>query len=185
MASKQNRYGIRHHPVWKQAAAAFGTGAKQTANDKFTVALRDYETKEMLEIESAGKGITERLSANLVLVNGLRAIKIAVEITFAIFVVWYFWSWGWWVIPLSLLSIAFVQQVTEWVVRILVETARAKVRGQRMALVTIHLTAPLAAWLAELPIAEGTSLERLNQILARVPDAIKRVTNAVKPGVGL
>ena len=54
-----------------------------------------------------------------------------------------------------------------------------------MALVTNHLTAPLAAWLAGLPIAEGTSLERLNQILARVPAAIKRATNAVKPGVGV
>lgn len=173
------------HPVWKQAAAAFGEGAKQSASDKFTISLRDYETKEMLEIESVGKGITEKLSATPVLVNGLRGIKIAMEITAVLFILGYFWPWNWWLILLVPLSLALVHQIAEGIVRVRVETARAKVRGQRMSLVTNHLTAPLASWLAELPIAEGTSLERLNQILARVPDAIKRVTNAVKPGVGV
>ncbi|MFO0938253.1 MAG: GTPase domain-containing protein [Gemmataceae bacterium] len=176
---------IRHasmHPVWKQAATAFGSGAKQTANDKFTIALRDYETKEMLEIESAGKGMTDHLQANPVLVNGLRGIKITAEVAVVIFTIWYFWQWNWWIILLVPLSLALVHQIAEWCVRLLVETARARVRGQRMALVSAQLTTPLAVWLAELPMTEGTSIERLNQILARVPDAIQRVTGSMKRG---
>jgi hypothetical protein len=169
------------HPVWKQAATAFGTGAKQTANDRFTIAHRDFETKEILEIESAGKGITERLNASPALVNGLRGIKIAAEVASVAFIVWYFWSSGWWIILLAPLALALVHQVTEWAVRAVVETARAKVRGQRMALVTNHLSAPLATWLADVPISEGTSLERLNQLLARVPGLIKTIALAVKP----
>ena len=118
-----------------------------------------------------------------VVVDGAVAIE-AGEIAAVLVSIWVCWhySWGWWILLLAPFSLALVHQLCEWAVRVVVETARSKVRGQRMGLVAKHLTTPLSAWLAELPITEGTSLERLNQVLARVPGLIRDLAIAVKPG---
>jgi hypothetical protein len=47
-----------------------------------------------------------------------------------------------------------------------------------------HLSGPLAAWLAEWPTASGTSLERLQLVLRRVPETIRELAGLVQSGVG-
>lgn len=170
------------HPVWKQAASAFGTGAKQTATDRFAASLREFETKEIMELESAGKGITDRLAKNPGLVNILRGLKIATEVILVLAVIWYTWPPNGWIILVIPLVLYFVHQITEWIVRAVVETARAKVRSQRMGLLAAHLSTPLNDWLATLPITQNTSLERLQQVLARVPKEIRDVAVAARSG---
>ena len=53
------------------------------------------------------------------------------------------------------------------------------VRRQREELVTTTLSGPLAAWLAEVPAASGTSIERLQLVLHRVPETIRQLDERV------
>ena len=114
--------------------------------------------------------------------NILRGVKITAEVIAVLAVIWYTWPPSWWIILVIPLALFIVHQITEWIVRAVVETARAKVRGQRMGLLASHLSTPLNDWLATLPITQNTSLERLQQVLARVPKEIRDIAAAAKPG---
>ena len=81
---------------------------------------------------------------------------------------------------LVLLALAATHQAFEWGVRIAVERARAKVRNHRTALVGEHLSGPLAAWLADVPATGGTPLERLRQVLSRVPENTRELAAAYR-----
>jgi hypothetical protein len=168
------------HPVWKQAAAELAGGAKQAARDRLTIAERTYETQEQLEIETEGKGLTDRFTQSPLLVNGLRGAKIAAEVAVVVLLTWWLWppTWVWLLaVPFGLYA---VHQTFEWGVRLIVETARAKIRGRRMALIGSQLSQPLEQSLAGLPVVEGTAIERINLVLGRVPGLIRDAVAAVR-----
>lgn len=165
------------HPVWRNAAGLLGTGAKQTAQDRFTLALRDFETSEIQELESEGKNIVSKLQSSNALLNVIRYGKLALEILTVLLLIYWLWPPGWLMLLAIPLGVYFIHQIAEWIIRLTVETARAKIRSKRLGLVTKHLTGPLEAWLNELPASQGSSIERLNQVLSRVPNTIKEITN--------
>ena len=69
--------------------------------------------------------------------------------------------------------------VTDLAVRWRVERERSAARAQREQLLADTVTRPLAAWLEARPLAGGTSTERLQAILHRVPAAVRALAAAV------
>lgn len=170
------------HPVWKQAAGALASGQQQM-QDRFTLAQRDFETVETIEIESEVKALAERFTGSPALVNILRGVKIAAEVAAVGLTIFFLWTSNWIVLLLAIPFVLFlVHQLFELMVRLLVETARAKVRGHRMALVAKHLSTPLEQTISAMPVIEGSAVERINQVLGRVPQLITQVAQAVRPG---
>jgi hypothetical protein len=76
---------------------------------------------------------------------------------------------------LILLAVSLTRQAVEFGVRQVVDRGRNRVRAHREALVTEQLSGPLAAWLADWPTSGGSSLERLQLVLRRVPLTIREL----------
>ena len=75
--------------------------------------------------------------------------------------------------------------LVEFVVRQLVDAGRQRVRGQREQVLGEHLTTPVAEWLNDRPTSGGTSLEKLQLILRRVPESIRALAALTRPAVAL
>lgn len=166
------------HPQWKSLASVFTGGLKMLANDRFAVALREYEAKEIQELDEVGKSLVAGLESRHGLLTLLRVAKVAIDVLVVVMVLVFTWPPSWWVILVALLAVALTHQAVELVVRVVVERARAKVRNHRTALVGEYLSGPLAAWLADVPATGGTPLERLRQVLARVPALTRELAAA-------
>ena len=76
-----------------------------------------------------------------------------------------------WYLLLAPFGVSATHQFAELATRGVAEGARQRIRSHRESLVTNSLTAPLAQWLAEWPTTGGTSFEKLQQVLRRVPDS--------------
>src|SRR5262249_3129838 len=136
------------HPVWKQIAARFDSELGPQARSRFDEQLRAFELKETHELESAGKGLGERLEQDPGRLYTLPGGKFAIDVAIIVGVVVFTWPPGWSLLLIPV-GVSMTHQGAELVVRGVVENARGKVRHQREDLVTAVLTTPLADWMAE------------------------------------
>jgi hypothetical protein len=97
-------------------------------------------------------------------------------------VIYFTWPPGW-LLLLAPLGVSATHQFAELATRGVAEGARTRIRSHRESLVTNSLSAPLAQWLAEWPTTGGTSFEKLQQVLRRVPDAIRQMEERVSAKV--
>lgn len=171
------------HSVWKEAVRAFDSGLKQQATDRFQVMSRQFELKEGDELEHAGRALVEKLNANPGLLNGVRYGKIAVDVAAIAAVVWWTWVPQWYHILLIPVAVALSHTLAELVIRWRVESIRSAARAKRESLLDEQLAAPLATWLDEVPATGGSSLERLQLVLRRVPENLEAVSASV-PSTG-
>jgi len=163
------------HPFWKNISARFDAELAPQARDRFELERRGFELKETDELERSGKALVERLENNPLFLNTLRIGKVSVDLFVIAGILYLTWIPSWYHFLLIFVAVSLTHQITEFVVCAVVESARSRVRHQRESLVTSILTAPLAAWLAEWPASGGSSIERMLQVLRRVPEAIRRL----------
>jgi hypothetical protein len=168
------------HPLWKQIAVRFDSELAPQARGQFAEQLRTFELKESDELERAGRGLLEGLEKNPILLHMLRAGKFGVDLVVIGGILYLTWVPAWYHLLLIPVGVSMTHQATELAVRGVVERARGKVRDQREALVTTALTTPLAAWLAEWPATGGTSIEKLQAVLRRVPETIRQLEERVR-----
>jgi GTP-binding protein EngB required for normal cell division len=171
------------HALWKQIAVRFDSELGPQARDRFATEFRTFELKESEDLEEAGKALVAGLENNPALLHTLRGGKFVLDLVIIGSVVYFTWPPGW-MLLLAPIGVSATHQFTELATRGVAEGARSRVRAHRESLVHTSLTAPLAQWLAEWPSTGGTSFEKLQQVLRRVPDAIRqmeeRVTAKVK-----
>jgi hypothetical protein len=168
------------HPLWKQIAARFDSELAPQARDRFATDFRAFELKESEDLEAAGKALVAGVENNPALLYTLRAGKFAADLAIIGGVVYLAWAAGSaWYLLLAPLGVSATHQFAEVVTRGIAEAARHRVRSHRESLVVTNLTAPLAAWLAEWPTTGGTSFEKLQQVLRRVPDLIRQMEERV------
>ena len=160
------------HPFWKQIAVRFDSELGPQARDRFTTDLRTFELKESEDLEQAGKALVDGLEQNAPLLYTLRGGKLATDLALIGGVVYFTWPPGW-LLLLIPFGVSASHQAAEIGTRAVAEGARQRVRSHRESLVTGALSAPLANWLTEWPTTGGTSFEKLQQVLRRVPDAIR------------
>ncbi len=168
------------HPLWKQVTHGFDAGLKAQATDLFAQRLRALEVKETDELDQMARAVPEKLANNPVLLNLLRGGIIAADVAVIVLIVVLLWPPSWWwllIIP----AVSLTRQVVEWVVKAVVDAGRNKLKAQRAALASEQLTTPLAAWLGDWPTSGGSSLEKLQAVLRRVPDAIRELAGMTKP----
>jgi hypothetical protein len=167
------------HPLWKGIAARFETELAPQARERFEQDRRAFELKESDELEQAGKALIDGLQKNSILLNTLRVGKFALDVVVIGLILYLTWLPSWYHLLLIFLGVSLTHQIAELIVRGTVERARMRVRGQREALVRSILTTPLAAWLSEWPATGGSSIEKLRQILQRVPATIRLLEERV------
>ncbi len=169
------------HPVWKQIANAFDAGLKNQALVPFEAAVRQFELKEGDELEQAGRSLTDRLAQQPMILGGVRFAKVSFDLLAIALVLWLTWLPSWYHLLLIPLAVSFTHQIFEWIVRGTVEAARFRARNKRESLLGAHLTGPVSEWLQAKPLSEGSSIERLQSVLRRVPENIRELAVIVKP----
>ena len=167
------------HPVWKGIAHGFEAGLANQARDRFQQEYRTFELKETDELETAGRNMVSAVENNPVLLYTFRGGKLVADAAVIAGVVYMAWGVSWYTLLLIPVGVSATHQTAELMVRGAAETTRHRVRNQREALVTTALTDPLAGWLAEWPASGGSSFERLQQVLRRVPPMIKQLEERV------
>jgi hypothetical protein len=171
------------HPVWKGIAHGFDAGLASQARDRFQQEFRTFELKETDELEHAGQAMVNAVEKNPALLYLLRGGKLAADVVVVIAVLWFTWVPSWYHLLLIPLGVSLTHQIAELVARGAAEATRARVRHQREALVSSTLSGPLAAWLAEWPATGGSSFERLQQVLRRVPVLVRQLDEQVSAKV--
>lgn len=167
--------------VWKDSVHAFESGLKQQGRDRFAVLARQFEQTEGDELEQAGRKLTESLAANPSMLGTLRYGKLAVDVTAVAAVVWWTWVPSWYHVLLLPVAAAASHLVAELAIRWRVELVRGAARRRRESRLREQVAAPLARWLDELPATGGSSVERLQLVLRRVPENLKALAAAVSP----
>jgi hypothetical protein len=162
------------HPIWKQVAQGFNASLKSNAMMQFTQRMQNLERKETAELDAMARSVPTTLESNPVLLNILRVGMVAGDIFAVVLLMVLLWppTW-WWLIILPV--VGFTRQVVQVLVRLIVDRGRTKLRDQRQELVETQLTGPLTTWLSDWPTTSGTPLERLQQVLRRVPDIIREL----------
>jgi hypothetical protein len=167
------------HPLWKQVALRFDSELAPQVRDRFNLELRALELKETTEVEDAGRGLVEGLTSKPALLYTLRGGKFAVDLAILGGVVYFTWPPGWSLLLIPI-GVSATHQATELGVRAVVERARTRVRGHREGLLSEALTTPLADWLTEWPATGGSSIEKLQAVLRRVPETIRQLESRVR-----
>ncbi|HEY1191222.1 MAG TPA: GTPase, partial [Gemmata sp.] len=170
------------HSLWKQLAIRFESELAPQARDRFATDARAFELKESEDLEHVGQALVAGLEKNPALLYTLRGGKLALDVVIIGSVVYFTWPPGW-LLLLIPVGVSVSHQFTELAMRAVAEGARHRVRSHREALVTSSLSAPLAQWLTEWPTTGGTSFEKLQQVLRRVPEAIRAMEERVSTKV--
>ncbi len=171
------------HALWKQVAVRFESEVGPQARDRFATDLRTFELKESEDLESAGQALVSGIENNPALLYTLRGGKFALDVVLVASVVYFTWPPGWGLL-LAPLGVSATHQFTEVAVRGVAEGARTRVRAHRETLMRTTLTEPLSKWLCEWPSTGGSSLEKLQTVLARVPQLIAQMTDRVRAKAG-
>jgi energy-coupling factor transporter ATP-binding protein EcfA2 len=168
------------HPMWKNVTAGFDTTLKSQAQDLYGQKFRILEAKEMTELDATARAVPDALDKNPLLLNLLRGAIIAIDVVVILLIVWLTWPPSWWLL-LLLPAVSVSHHIVEFIVGAAVNRERNKLRTERESLLKLQLTAPLQAWLADWPTSGGTSLERLQQVLTRIPSSIRELGTLTNP----
>lgn len=170
------------HPLWKQVVHGFDAGLKSQASDLFDQRLMTLSRKENDELDKLARAVPEKLATNPVLLNILRGGVIAIDLVAIGLVSWLALALqSWWWLLLILPAVSINRHVIEFVVGRIVDGGRNKLKREREAMVGEQLTAPMQAWLGDWPTTGGSSLEKLQLVLRRVPDTIRELAGIAAP----
>jgi hypothetical protein len=166
------------HPLWAHVARGFDEGLTGAARDRFQQAFRNYQLGMADEIDKTARSIYADLEQSPAKLNALRGGKLIID-SAGITMVLAAGGINVWDFVLVPLAASLTHQMTEWFGQSYVITRREQARQRQKELVETHLAAPLAEWLTAWPATGGSSFERLQQVLRRVPAALKQLDAAV------
>lgn len=169
------------HPIWKQITHGFDAGLKTQAQDRFGQVFRSFELKETDELDQAARAVPERLVNGPALLNTFRLAIVALDLAAIGAVIYFAWPPSWYWLLLIPLAVSLTRQLVELAVRQIVDVGRNRLRAKREALVAEHLSGPLAGWLSDWPTSGGSSMERLQLVLRRVPLTIRDLAALAAP----
>lgn len=166
------------HPLWNHVAKGFESGLSDRAREKMHEQFREFQTALTNEVDRTSRAIYADLEKSPVLLNSLRGGKFAMDVAAIAGVVW---AGGLNLYDLALVPLAAsaTQLLVDFFGQQYVETQREATRSRQAALETQHVSVPLAEWLTAWPATGGSSFERLQQVLRRIPAAIQKLEAAV------
>ncbi len=172
------------HPLWQHLHQGFAGGLADQIHGRFEQSLGAFHNSMTQEVEHTASAIYEHLQANPIALNTLRGAKLTMEAgaiiatvagTIASAGLHYLW--------LNLITVPLAASMTNHLVEALgqkyVDAQREQARARQQALVTQHLSGPLAEWLIQWPATGGSVYERLQLILGRWPANLQALEAAV------
>lgn len=176
------------HPLWQHVHDAFNSGLADTLKGHFNDSLRGFEIGLNEEVERTARAIYGDLEKSPATLNAVRGGKFALEIAAIVGSAGAIIATGglalWWAAGVTAPLIASViQMLTEFFGKQYVDFHREQTRNRQQALVTQHVSGPLADWLTRWPTTGGSVHERLQRILQRMPANVQQLQEAVDAAV--
>jgi hypothetical protein len=167
------------HPLWAHIDKGFAGGLAEQTRERFKAGFRQFQVGLVNEVDQTAREIYEELEKNPLALNTLRGTKFALEVA-AITGTVLMGGLNVWDIVLIPLAASVTHILVEQLGKSYVENKREQARARQQALVTHYVSAPLADWLAQWPATGGSTFERLQVALRRVPAAIQQLNVAVR-----
>lgn len=173
---KESAYRHASHPLWTYISQGFhGGGLAESMREQFQLGLKAFHTGQSAETERTARAIYEELEKNPAVLNTLRGTKFALDAG-AIGATVVTLGHNLW---LDVLMVPLVATITHQLVELMgqqyVSAQREETRNRLQLLMVQSLSAPLAEWLAQWPSTGGSSFERLQLALRRIPTAVQQV----------
>jgi hypothetical protein len=160
------------HALWAHVAEGFHAGSfAERIRERFQQDYRNFQTGLTTEVDRTARAIYEQLEKTPAVLNTLRGSKFALDIAViggtlvAGGITWH-----------DFILVPVVASLTHQLVELLgkqvVDAQREQTRDRQLSLMKQHLSAPLAEWLTQWPATGGSSFERLQLALRRIPVAV-------------
>jgi hypothetical protein len=171
------------HPVWAHIDKGFNSGLNEMARERFQQGFRGFQVGLVNEVDQTARAIYQELEKNPIALNTLRGTKFALEvgaITGAVLTCGQNWVLDIILVPLAA---SITHQLVELLGKSYVDNLREQARSRQQALVTRHISGPMAEWLSQWPATGGSTYERLQLALKRIPAAIGQMDLVVRKAV--
>jgi hypothetical protein len=167
------------HPVWAHINKGFAGGLAELARERFEEGFRTFQLSLADEADRTARAIYEELEKHPVALNTLRGTKFSLEVaSIAGAVVTAGHNY-----ILDIVLVPLAASITHHLVELLgkqyVDTQRELARSRQEALAIQYVSGPLAEWLAQWPSTGGSTYERLQLALRRIPTALGELDAAV------
>ena len=165
-------------PFWKHVREGFNGGLTEQATDRYRSSLRDYQLQNTEATEAAARDVCGSLEQNHSAMATLRVGKLLLDIT-AIGLG--FWAGGlnWPTLIYIPVFLSLAHQLAEIIVWQYVEGKRRGIRKQQLDGVRRWIIGPMTAWLDEWPVTGGSSYEKLQAIVLRLPAQIDNIKTLI------
>jgi hypothetical protein len=168
------------HALWEHVAEGFHTGGlAEKVREHFQQDYRHFQTSLVAEVDRTARAIYEELEKKPVMLNTLRTGKLALDAA-AISGTVVAGGVGLHDLILVPLVAWLTHQLVEFFGRQFVDSTREQTRQRQQALMQQTISTPLAQWLTQWPATGGSSFERLQLALRRIPDAVHQLDARVK-----
>jgi hypothetical protein len=168
------------HALWAHVAEGFHDGGlAERIREGFQQNYRNFQTGLTAEVDRTARSLYEQLEKTPAVLNTLRGSKFALDMA-AIGGTLAAGGITWHDFILVPLVASLTHQLVELLGRSVVDAQREQTRERQQALMKQHLSAPLAEWLAQWPATGGSSFERLQLALRRIPAAVAQLDARVQ-----
>jgi hypothetical protein len=170
------------HPVWAHIEKGFATGLTDLARERFQQGFRSFQLSLADEVERTARAIYEELERQPVVLNTLRSGNFALDVAAiaGALTIGHIGVQDFVLVPL-LASIKHM--IVEQLGKQYVDNQREQIRTRQQVLMTQYVSGPLAEWLAQWPATGGSTFERLQIALRRIPAAVQQLDIAVAQAI--
>src|SRR5262249_28056445 len=141
--------------VWAHIDEGFASGLTDKVQERFQQGVRGFRLGQADEVDRTARAIYEELEKNPAALNTLRGSKFAMDVA-AIVAAVAAGGVNWHDLILVPLAASITHQLVEWLGKGYVDTQREQARNRQQALVTQHISGPLAEWLSQWPATGGS-----------------------------
>jgi hypothetical protein len=177
---KEAAHHSGEHSLWAHVAQGFhGGGLAEQTQARFAQAYRNFQASLAVEVDRTARSIYEELEKRPGVLNTLRGSKLALDAA-AITGTLIAGGINVWDFVLVPLVASITHQLVELLGKQVVDAQREQARDRQQALMKQHLSGPLAEWLTQWPATGGSTFERLQLALQRVPQAVRELQARVQ-----
>ena len=141
--------------------------------------MRSFQSSEAEEVERTARDIYEQLEKNPMVLYSLRGGKFALDVA-AVAGSVAAGGLGWQDFIIAPLVASLTHQLVELLGWQVVDAQREQTRHRQQELLKQQLSGPMAEWLTRWPATGGSSFERLQQALGRIPEAVRQLDFRVR-----
>jgi hypothetical protein len=163
------------HPLWQHVEKGFNTGLAEQAKERFEQGIRAFQLGQTDEVDRTARAIYEELEKNPAKLNVLRGLKLTIDvgaIGAAVVTAGHTYALDFLLVPLAA---SITHQLVELLGKQYVDNQRELARQRQASLAAQYVSAPLAEWLIQWPATGGSTFERLQLALRRIPEAVQQL----------